>query len=120
MTNNFKDKERFWLYDPTILFDSEDIFNVLPLPNLTDTQKLNAITRMIIILSLVGFTFNRNPTILISAAISLAVIVIVYKIQVKRDMNDLLKKSIREGFASKNDFVDILSSNYQHLDVDLK
>lgn len=113
MTNNFKDKERFWLYDPTILFDSEDIFNVLPLPNLNDTQKLNAITRMIIILSLVGFTFNRNPTILISAAISLAVIVIVYKIQVKRDMNDLLKKSIREGFASKNDFVDILSSNYQ-------
>ena len=43
MTNNFKDKERFWLYDPTILFDSEDIFNILPLPNLSDTQKLNAI-----------------------------------------------------------------------------
>ena len=38
MTNNFKDKERFWLYDPTILFDSEDIFNILPLPNLSDTQ----------------------------------------------------------------------------------
>ena len=113
MTTNFTNKDVFWLNDPTVLFDSQQILELLPLPNLSMTKKLNAITRLIIIFTMVGFTFNRSLNILVSAAISLVVIVIVYKTQVKNDMKELMKKSIREGFANKDDFVDILSSSYQ-------
>ena len=113
MTTTLSNKEVFWLNDPSILIDTSEIIKILPLPDLSMTKKLNAITRLVILFAIVGYTFNRSLKILASAAVSLLVIVIVYNTQVKNDMKDLLKKSIREGFASKDDFVDILSSSYQ-------
>lgn len=106
-------KEVFWLNDPSILIDTSQIVQILPLPDLSMTNKLNAITRLVILFTIVGYTYSRSMKILASAAVALVAIIIIYNTQVKKDMKDLLKKSIREGFANKDDFVDILSSSYQ-------
>ena len=113
MSMTLTNKEVFWLNDPSILIDTSQIVQILPLPDLSMTNKLNAVTRLVLLFAIVGYTYSRSMKILASAAVALVAIIIIYNTQVKKDMKDLLKKSIREGFANKDDFVDILSSSYQ-------
>ena len=81
MTTTLSNKEVFWLNDPSILIDTSEIIQILPLPDLSMTKKLNAITRLVILFAIVGYTFNRSLKILASG--TLLVIVIVYNTQVK-------------------------------------
>ena len=47
----------FWLNNPVILFDKNAITELWPLESMTREQKINAITRLVIILTLIGFYF---------------------------------------------------------------
>jgi hypothetical protein len=52
---------KFWLEQPTILFNSEYITQLWPYKNMERTQKLNAITRLVIIITLIGYMiFNKT------------------------------------------------------------
>jgi len=53
--------DNFWLSDPTILYKEQDIF---PRKDMTNTQRLNSLTRLLILISLVLLLFN--PTIALS------------------------------------------------------
>ena len=47
-----------WINEPTILFHKDYILELWPFENLSHTQKINAITRMIIILAIISFTLG--------------------------------------------------------------
>jgi len=91
----------FWLNNPTILFNRKYITEIWPTQGLDDTAKLNAISRLVILLTILGYLFTRSLNILISAAVTLVIIVILYKTQ----QHNIAKKKInskiaREGFAN--------------------
>ena len=64
----------FWSNDPTILFNKDSIFQLWPTQNMTFESKLNAISRIIIVISVLGFLFTRNIHLLIIGIITLAII----------------------------------------------
>ena len=50
----------YWVNQPTILFDKEYILEIWPTSTMSYVQKLNAISRLIILLSILGFGFTPS------------------------------------------------------------
>jgi len=68
----------FWSNDPTILFDKDQLLNIWPLPSMTSDEKFNAISRMVILLSVLGFLFTLHLNYLLLGIIVLAAIYLVH------------------------------------------
>jgi len=80
----------FWSRDPNVLLRSDRLFELFPVDNMTYEEKLNAISRLVILLTLVSFLVGRNVRILIIGGITLAAIFIMYYYKVGNK---------KEGFA---------------------
>ena len=55
----------YWLENPNILFDKNYISEVWPSDDMTYTEKMNSLSRLIIFLSLFGLVIFRKLSILI-------------------------------------------------------
>ena len=55
----------FWVNDPSILLKKEYLFDIWPSTDMSYEQKLNAVTRLIIIMSILGFITTNSIRILI-------------------------------------------------------
>lgn len=88
----------FWFNKPTILFKKEKIMDLWPLSQNNLAEKLNAISRLVILLTILGYFCTRALNILITGFITLAVIVIWYKASIKK--KKVTKKLLKEGFTS--------------------
>ena len=86
----------FWFNDPTIIFNKDSMFQLWPTSTLTFEAKLNAISRTVIVLSILGFLFTRKIHFLIIGTITLAIIVSFYKFRKNNIVKNLVKKE--EGF----------------------
>jgi hypothetical protein len=84
----------FWTIDPKTLIGSTDI---LPSLHMTLEEKMNAISRMVIGLTLFGFLLTQRPAFLLVGALTLAILAAVYKIQMRGKQKGLL---LEEGFAN--------------------
>jgi hypothetical protein len=83
----------FWFNDPIILFNKESILEIWPTQQMSFEAKLNAISRIVIFMSLLGFIFTRNLKLIIIGIVTLAIIFTLYKLR---------KQSIvkfKEGFS---------------------
>jgi hypothetical protein len=69
----------FWLNQPDILFKYPNIKQVIPSDNLSVSENLNALSRVTILLSLVGYAFIKRKVVLYLGLIILGVIVLYYK-----------------------------------------
>lgn len=72
---------QFWINDPTVLFKREEMMDIWPAPLMSIEQKLNAISRIVILLSVLGFLITKNVNILFTGIITLAIFVMMYKLQ---------------------------------------
>ena len=88
----------FWLNNPAILFDKNAITELWPLESMTREQKINAITRLVIILTLVGFLFLNNIKILVTGIIAILILLFTYYILNK---NTNLNK-VKETFSNED------------------
>ena len=86
----------FWTNDPTILFDKGELLQLWPKNTMIFEEKLNSITRIIIILSILGFLVTFNINFLLIGIVTLAIIVFVYKIRKNKIIQSLLET--KEGF----------------------
>jgi hypothetical protein len=68
----------FWSENPNILFHRDMIFELFPIDSMGYNQKLNAISRAIILLTIVSFLFTRSIRILVIGGITLAAIYLLY------------------------------------------
>jgi hypothetical protein len=91
----------FWSNDPTIIFNKDSMLQLWPTSNLTFEAKLNAISRIVILLSLLGFLFTRKTHFLIIGAITLAIIVSLYKFRKQKIVKALTQQNM-EGFQVNN------------------
>jgi hypothetical protein len=90
----------FWSNNPNILFQPEYIFEFFPIESMTYTQKLNAITRTVIILTIVSFAISRSiRTLIISGVTILAIFLLHYYHQQELDKKESKKPSL-ENFGN--------------------
>jgi hypothetical protein len=68
----------FWLYNPNILFKSGEISNIWPANNMSFEEKLNAISRLVIILTLLGYLITKNIKIMLSGFVTLGTIILLF------------------------------------------
>ena len=80
--------------DPTILLNKNNIFDLWPTATMTYDEKVNAITRFIILISILGFIFTMKINILFIGITTLAVIFIVLKMKKPK----ITKNNLEEGF----------------------
>jgi hypothetical protein len=89
---------QFWSNEPTILFNKDYIFELYPNNNMGYEQKMNAISRLIILITILGYILTRSQRILIIGFVTLAIIFILFKMQKQKITN----KFLNEGFTSEN------------------
>jgi len=94
----------FWLNEPTILFEKKHITDIWPNPDMSNMEKLNAISRFVIIASLLGYLITLNIGIILVCIVTLGVIAILYHVQSNKiKMDEKAKESpekIKENFTN--------------------
>jgi hypothetical protein len=79
--NDFTNKTQFWINQPSVLLDKNDMTDLWPMPLMSVEQKLNAITRLVILLTVLGFLITKNINIVFTGFITLAIFVMLYRTQ---------------------------------------
>jgi hypothetical protein len=74
-----KSKVPFWSEDPNIILNQKYIFEFFPTEDMTYEQKLNAITRSIVILTTIGFLFTQSARLLVISLITIFSIFMLYR-----------------------------------------
>ena len=87
----------FWLNNPSILLNKEYILQLWPTSSMSFEENLNAISRLIIILSILGFLATRSINIIIVVVVTLIVIIILYNTRKPK-----LTRT-KEGFTTDKD-----------------
>ena len=97
----------FWLNEPSILLDRNNVFNIWPSKTMSKNEKLNAISRMIILLTTLRFLITKQFKIIITGIITLAVIVLIQSIQKKNK----IKLDKTEAFTNAN-YYELIKDDY--------
>ena len=112
-----------WFNNPLVLFKKGHINQIWPKGNMNKNEKINAITRLVITLTILGFLVTQNYNFLFTGIITLGVIVILYyakeyKNETDGNNTDSEKKKLMEGFTNprvykslKNNFTNPTNKN---------
>ena len=102
-----------WIYSPMILWDNKD---VIPNENMTNDEKINAITRLIIIVGLVGFGCTCSLQVLFMIGILLfGTYILLHVVTVKESFNTKNEDTI--ALANSNittDLKTVLKTEFQN------
>ena len=90
-----------WTDNPTILLNKNNILDLWPTFNMNYNEKVNAISRFIILISVLGFIFTMKINILFIGITTLAVIWVLLVIKKPK----ITKKIFEEGFTVDGDKV---------------
>ena len=94
-------KAVFWLNDPAVLLNKDKMMELWPVPGTSLARKLNAMTRLVILLGLLGQLITGSDKIIITAIATLVVIVMVYKTKTgNKNRQQIREKGKREGFLN--------------------
>jgi len=88
-----------WYENPALLFSSNSITELYPKENMSQEQKINAITRVIIFLTVLGFVFLNNTNILISGVIAIGILIFLYNIMKKRNVSNKMRETFTNSDA---------------------
>jgi len=80
----------FWVNDPNVLVAN---FSIWPMPHMNKNDKFNAISRLILMMTLLGVFITRSMNLLITGVITLAVIAFLYYAKDK-------KADVKESFTN--------------------
>lgn len=73
-----------WLNNPTILLNQDKLGELWPTLNMSLEEKINAITRLIIILMIVGYLITLRTNIILIGIVSLISILLIYSLQKRK------------------------------------
>ena len=91
----------FWSENPNILMNNQYIFEFFPTEDMQYNQKLNAITRIVILLTIFSFIFTQNIRVIFISIITLLAIFFSYRNHISKS----------EGFdAAKGEYEDRAST----------
>lgn len=104
---------KFWLNNPKILFHKDKLLEVWPYLHMGYNEKMNATTRFIIYVSLIGYVLMNNYLILLLGVIMVVSILLIYKYNKVENFDSANLGSLDEGkHTSKNPLYNVLNSDY--------
>jgi hypothetical protein len=86
---------KFWIHDIKELFPSDFMTKLIPRPEMTSQEKLNAITRIVVLMTVLGYVITRNSNFLLTGIVTVLAIVVLNHIQ-----NDRENATHVEGLAT--------------------
>jgi len=89
---------QFWSNQPTILFNKEYIFELWPTTDMCYEQKLNAITRLVILITILGYILTMSMRILGVGVITLIIIFVLFTMRKQK----VTKEKLNEGFKMQD------------------
>ena len=99
-----------WVNNPTVLLDKNTLFEIWPTQQMCYERKINAMSRLIIFLTILGFILTRSMKIVVVGFITLIVIYLFYYQNWYK-----YKKNNKEGFGSGDgesaDYIPIVNVN---------
>ena len=96
---------QFWIYQPSVLLDKNAITDLWPMPLMSVEQKLNAITRLVLLLTVLGFLVTKNINIIFTGFITLAIFVILYNTQYNLNTSSNFSDGANANASKKEGFV---------------
>lgn len=103
----------FWTTEPTILFNSDHINQVYPRESMSVEEKLNAISRLVIILTFLGYLITQTFKIVVTGVITLGILVLLYNVRNKSAASKSETQKIVENFSSVNSkYYDLMKPNF--------
>ena len=100
----------FWIDQPKILFNVDHIHEIWIYPEMSLNEKLNAMTRLILLLSLLGYVFLNRSIFLVIGLILVALIVILYK---REDLLEGMTNPQVQPIQPNNPLNNVLMTDYQ-------
>ena len=99
---------QFWSNDPTMLLNKEYILELWPTTNMCYEQKLNSISRLIILLTILGYILTMSERVLAIGTLTLIVIFALFSMRKQK----ITKQIMNEGFSIQENIVDNTSACY--------
>ena len=100
----------FWSNEPAILFNKEYIFELWPTKDMCYEQKMNAITRLIILMTILGYILTSSIKILSVGALTILIIFILFTMRKQK----ISKKILDEGFKIKDTKIEDTEQYYDN------
>ena len=72
------DNTNIWFTDPSVLLNKNQMYQLWPTENMSRNEKINAITRLVVILSILGYLLTNAINFFLTGFVTLGVIVILY------------------------------------------
>jgi len=82
----------FWTNEPTILLNKQYLLDLWPTPDMCYEQKLNAMTRLILLITILGYIFTFSNKILFTGIISIGLIFILFKVRKDKITRSMMMK----------------------------
>jgi len=101
----------FWTNDPAILINRDSLLELWPTSNMSLNEKLNAISRLIILLTVVGFCITQSLRIVVTGVVTLGVIIFLHYTK-HQNSKDNIKNIIKEGFTNPSAYK-MLKQNFK-------
>lgn len=128
-----KSKVPFWSENPNIILNTNYVFELFPTDAMSYAQKLNSISRLVIVLTIVGVILTRSIRIIIVSAITLFSIHLIYGHHIKsentdkdlegfkspaldmlKDMNKSTSPEVFDNPSPENPFSNVLMNDYDY------
>ena len=94
---------KFWTNDPTILFNKEYIFELWPTTDMCYEQKLNAITRLVILITILGYISTMSKRVLVVGILTLVVIFVLFNMRKQKVTKDMLNEGFKVQSSNNKD-----------------
>ena len=88
---------QFWSNDPTILFNKDYIFELWPTTSMCYEQKLNSTSRLIILLTILGYILTMSKRVLVVGVLTLLFIFVLYNMRKQKLTKDMLENFEVQG-----------------------
>jgi hypothetical protein len=88
---------QFWSNEPTILFNKDYIFELWPTNDMCYEQKFNSITRLIILLTILGYILSMSTKIIVVGILTLLVIYVLYNMRKQKITKQMLENFDVQG-----------------------
>jgi len=87
-------KDKFWIYDISVLANRDFVTKMFPRDDMTSTEKYNAITRFVLVATILGYIVTKNSNIILTGLVTIAAVAVLNHMA-----NDRTKMPT-EGFAT--------------------
>ena len=105
----------FWINQPTILFNKKYLTDLFPSKNMTLEEKFNAITKFVLVLTVLGFIFSQNFQIIFIGILTIAIVTAIYYRKRKQYIEERTQENFTNNKEQENENIqlkEILKDGY--------